>query len=173
MASAIFQLLLVLVLFAPLAPQPKPATRSVTVESIGKQILEAIKTKDFAPMEAMMPTEEVVAELMKAEVDAAGKSATATPAQLRAKMKEKMQQELEDILKSAKSHRVKLSKLQHGGILQDLINPESSLPMHAVVMEIRYLERPVDIAYTAIQHGGQWYYLGILISHDVFSQLEG
>ena len=173
MAPAIFQLLLALVLFAPSTPRPRPAKGNVTVESIGKQILEAIKTKDFAPMEAMMPTEEVIADWMKQDSAEEGKVSAATPAQVRGKMKQKMQQELEDILKSAKSHRVKLAKLQHGGILKDEINPESKHPMHAIVMEIRYLERPVDIAYTAIQHGDQWYYLGILLSNDVFSQLEG
>lgn len=87
-------------------------------------------------------------------------------------MKQKMQEELDDILKSAKKHRVKLAKLQYGGILQNDENPESLLTMRAVVMEMRWQDKPVDTAYSVLQYEEEWYYTGIL-SNDVFSQLEG
>lgn len=145
-----------------------------TPESIGREIFEAIQNKDFARMESMMPTEAAVGKMLEeSKKESESAPSTATPASVLAKMKQKMQEELDDILKSAKKHRVKLAKLQYGGILQNDENPESLLTMRAVVMEMRWQDKPVDIAYSVLQYEEEWYYTGILISNDVFSQLVG
>jgi hypothetical protein len=149
-----------------------PAQR--TPESIGRQVLEALKAKDFSKLEAMMPGEALIGKLRAQDAEEEeGDKSDATDAEVRARMRSKMEEELQDLLKSAKSNRVKLAKLKFGGIVQNLDNPGSALPMKAVVMEVRYLEKPIDIAYTVLQYEGEWYYLGILLSYDLFSQLKG
>lgn len=145
-----------------------------TPENIGREIFEAIKFNDLGKLESMMPTESVVGEMLaKQQKTYEGAPSKATPAAALAKMKQKVQEELDDILKSAKKHRVKLPKLQYGGILQNDENPESVMTMRAVVMELRWQDKPVDIAYSVMQFEGEWYYMGILLSYDVFSQLKG
>jgi hypothetical protein len=148
-------------------------TAQTTAETMGRTVLEAIQTGDFAKLEAIMPSEAAIALLITQEdAEHASERPEKGPADVRAQMREKMQAELKDVLQSAKTHRVKLSKLSFGSILRETANDEAPISMKGVDMQLFYKNKPLNVAFSMVEMDGKWYYLGILRSYDLFKQLD-
>jgi hypothetical protein len=158
--------LLVIAAFACISIQ---AQRSP--EAVGMQIVKALSEKDFKLIQSMSPDQDLVAKLMKGNEGEESKPQI-QPETAYKMMQEKMRNEFDDMLKSAKFHKVKLAKLGFEKIESEEENTEAAVPMKALQMIMKCRGKQFRLSYAIIEDGGNWYYIGTLLSMDVFRPLE-
>lgn len=143
-------------------------------EDVGKEVFEALHSKDFDRIAAIAPNEEVIQVMMKKSAEKTGQELGLgfKAEDVVERMQMKMKAEFDDMLKSAKFEKVKLKKLKFDRIVEVNDNPESPSPMKAVVMAMDYKGKPVNLTYSVVQSGENWYYTGTLLSFSIFQQVR-
>lgn len=167
MRRKMFLMLPFLLVFWALQAQRSP-------EDVGKQIVEALQKNDFQLMQSMSPDQDLVAQLMQSNSPNKGESPNGSiqPATAYKMMQDKMRNEFDDLLKSAKFHKVKLKFLSFEKIESEEENPEAQVPMKALQMIMKAKSKRFRLAYTVIGAGDNWYYTGTLLSVDAFRPIE-
>lgn len=132
-----------------------------------ENLIKAIASKNIDEIVKLKPSPDIWRVLLEKET----KNMTDEEINEKANMNEKVKQDFENIMYSAKTEKIDLSKIKYKKAKVEKIWEDSKMPL-SITIKYDYMGKEGEFALSVFKFEDKYYLSEILTSYDVFSNLK-